>query len=77
MPRTGGVPAILAEAGEPEVVIPLSKLDRLFGERGRMAAPYRRGARPGGFHIENYHAVERSDPRHTAAALMLLDKARG
>jgi tape measure domain-containing protein len=31
MPRAGGVPAILAEAGQPEVVFPLEKLERFLG----------------------------------------------
>ncbi|MGW0118284.1 phage tail protein [Streptomyces sp. NPDC003327] len=81
MPRSGGVPAILAEAGEAEAVLPLSKLDRLLAltaRRARMSAqvPGRKGA-GAGLHIEHYHAARGSDPQSTADALMYLAKARG
>ncbi|MFJ7064547.1 phage tail protein [Streptomyces sp. NPDC101115] len=81
MPRTGGVPAILAEAGEAEAVLPLSKLDRLLAltaRRARMSAQMQ-GARGvgAGLHIEHYHAARGSDPQSTADALMYLAKARG
>lgn len=34
MPRKGGVPAILAERGEPEIVLPLSKASEVLGGMG-------------------------------------------
>lgn len=78
MPRAGGVPAILAEAGEAEAVLPLSKLSRLLGTAttaGRTAG----GAAAGGsaLHIENYYAASSGDAQSTADALMYLAKARG
>ncbi|WP_318208679.1 phage tail protein [Streptomyces sp. SJL17-1] len=82
MPRHGGVPAILAEAGEAEAVLPLSKLDRLLAQTARRARAAQ-GARAmgtgagGGLHIEHYHAARNSDPHATADALMYLVKARG
>ncbi|MEU8758096.1 phage tail protein [Streptomyces sp. NPDC048659] len=81
MPRAGGVPAIIAEAGEAEAVLPLSKLDRLLAltaRRARMSAQTQSGRGGGvGLHIENYHAARNSDPQSTADALMYLAKARG
>ncbi|MEV4438975.1 phage tail protein [Streptomyces sp. NPDC049577] len=78
MPRSGGVPAIVAEAGEAEAVMPLSKLDRLLARTAAQARAQQAGGADGsGFHIENYYAVQSSDPRRTAAALMFLAKARG
>ncbi|MFF5425883.1 MULTISPECIES: phage tail protein [unclassified Streptomyces] len=80
MPRTGGVPAILAEAGEAEAVLPLSKLDRLLAltaRRARAAQGQAVAGAGGGLHIEHYHAARNSDPHTTAAALMYLVKARG
>ncbi|MER5887319.1 phage tail protein [Streptomyces sp. NPDC001941] len=81
MPRSGGVPAILAEAGEAEAVLPLSKLDRLLAltaRRARMSAQIQSGQGVGaGLHIEHYHAARTSDPQSTADALMYLAKARG
>ncbi|MEU6928571.1 phage tail protein [Streptomyces sp. NPDC046385] len=80
MPRNGGVPAIIAEAGEAEAVLPLSKLDRLLAvtaRRARMSAQMQAGAGGAGLHIEHYHAARNSDPQSTADALMYLAKARG
>ncbi|MFF9146982.1 phage tail protein [Streptomyces sp. NPDC014861] len=79
MPRTGGVPAILAEAGEAEAVLPLSKLDRLLAltaRRARQAQGQSTGA-GGGLVIEHYHAARDNNPKATADALMYLVKARG
>lgn len=84
-PRSGGVPAILAEAGEAEAVLPLSKLESLLGRTAAWAqrgvtGPYGGGAAlagAGGLHIEHYYATETGDPQRTADALMLLAKARG
>ncbi|MFE0422281.1 phage tail protein [Streptomyces sp. NPDC058953] len=77
-PRTGGVPAIIAEAGEAEAVLPLSKLSRLLRYTARRAREGSGAGDPGaGFHIEHYHAAPTSDPRATAKALMFLVKARG
>ncbi|GLF97544.1 phage tail protein [Streptomyces yaizuensis] len=77
-PRTGGVPAILAEAGEAEAVLPLSKLDRLLRHTAARARTGTALAPAGaGFHIEHYHAAPSSDARDTAKALMFLAKARG
>ncbi|MEU2547457.1 phage tail protein [Streptomyces roseolus] len=79
MPRTGGVPAILAEAGEAEAVLPLSKLDRLLALTARRArqAQGHVATAGAGLHIEHYHAARGSDPHATADALMYLVKARG
>ncbi|MFF6789326.1 phage tail protein [Streptomyces filamentosus] len=78
MPRSGGVPAILAEAGEAEAVLPLSKLDRLLALTARRARQAQgQSAAGGGLHIEHYHAARGSDPQTTADALMYLVKARG
>jgi len=78
MPQSGGVPAILAEAGEAEAVLPLSKLDLLLS---RTAAQARLNGTSGGdgsgFHIENYYAASSTSPQNTADALMFLAKARG
>ncbi len=79
LPRSGGVPAILAEAGEAEAVLPLSKLDRLLRRAaadGRAYAGAGTGV-GGALHIEHYHAAETSTPQRTADALMFLAKARG
>ncbi|MGW5676787.1 phage tail protein, partial [Streptomyces sp. NPDC003860] len=80
-PRRGGVHAILAEAGEAEAVLPLSKLDRLLAltaKRAKLAqAKARAGGGRAGLHIEHYHAAAGSDPQSTANALMFLAKARG
>ncbi|MEX2985341.1 phage tail protein [Streptomyces sp. C36] len=79
-PRSGGVPAIVAEAGEAEAVMPLSKLDRLLSRTARDAlggGSARRGSTGEGLHIENYYATQTSDPQQTAMALMFLAKARG
>ncbi|MFF6886355.1 phage tail protein [Streptomyces sp. NPDC012421] len=79
MPRTGGVPAILAEAGEAEAVLPLSKLDRLLAltaRRARQTQGQSAGA-GGGLVIEHYHAARDNNPKATADALMYLVKARG
>ncbi|MFD8010321.1 phage tail protein [Streptomyces sp. NPDC058955] len=80
MPRTGGVPAILAEAGEAEAVLPLSKLDRLLAltaRRARQAGGPSAGTVGAGLHIEHYHAARDNNPKATADALMYLVKARG
>ncbi|MGK5631224.1 hypothetical protein [Streptomyces sp. URMC 123] len=74
--RHGGRLALLAEAGEAEAVIPLSKLDTLLRTgslRGRGRGP---GGQPG-FHIENYYESSSGSARQTAEALMFLAKARG
>lgn len=79
MPRSGGVPALLAEAGEAEAVLPLSKLDRLLkaaASRGQAYAGMS-GADGSALHIENYYAAQTSTPQSTADALMFLAKARG
>lgn len=79
LPRSGGVPAILAEAGEAEAVLPLSKLDRMLrnaAAQGRIGSDGAAGA-GGALHIENYYAATASDPQRTADALMFLAKARG
>jgi len=78
MPRAGGVPAILAEAGEAEAVLPLSKLNRLLAGaaagRTGLAGTADAGA---ALHIENYYAASSSDAQGTANSLMYLAKARG
>ncbi|MFF3376247.1 phage tail protein [Streptomyces sp. NPDC002680] len=79
LPRSGGVPAILAEAGEAEAVLPLSKLDRMLrnaASQGRIGGDGATGA-GGALRIENYYAASSSDPQRTADALMFLAKARG
>ncbi|MEV7673405.1 phage tail protein [Streptomyces sp. NPDC088752] len=80
MPRSGGVPAILAEAGEAEAVLPLSKLDRLLAltaRRARAVQGLQTEGKGAGLYIENYHAARGNDPQSTANALMYLVKARG
>lgn len=62
LPRSGGVPAILAEAGEAEAVLPLSKLDRLLS---RAAAHGTTGGPAKALHIEHYYATEHSSPQRT------------
>ncbi|GHG76432.1 phage tail protein [Streptomyces griseocarneus] len=78
-PRSGGVPAVVAEAGESEAVMPLSRLDRLLSRTATEARTGRARPGPGGeaLHIENYYATQASDPQQTAMALMFLAKARG
>lgn len=79
LPRSGGVPAILAEAGEAEAVLPLSKLDRMLrtaAAQGRIGGDGATGT-GGALRIENYYAASSSDPQRTADALMFLAKARG
>ncbi|MFB7644676.1 hypothetical protein ACFW17_31605 [Streptomyces sp. NPDC058961] len=52
-PRTGGVPVILAEAGEAEVVLPLSRLEALLARTAgaaRATRPGRRSRRIGHYH---------------------------
>lgn len=53
-PRDGGVPVILAEAGEAEAVLPLSALDRLLARTAEAARSIPR-ARPAPRRIENYY----------------------
>ncbi|GAA0430172.1 hypothetical protein [Streptomyces luteireticuli] len=81
-PRSGGVPAIVAEAGQAEVVMPLSRLDQVLS---RAAMGARVGTATGGsayrsdgaLVIENYYSTSAIDPQQTAKALMFLAKARG
>ncbi|AOT60457.1 MULTISPECIES: hypothetical protein [Streptomyces] len=79
-PRRGGVHAIVAEAGEAEAVLPLSKLDRLLRHTARAARARSVDSGAGaehGFRIENYYEATSSDLRETASALLFLSKARG
>jgi hypothetical protein len=79
-PRSGGVPAVLAEAGEAEAVLPLSKLDRLLSYTARNGRAQAFGAGPGavsGFQLENYYEAPTADLQDTARALLVLAKARG
>ncbi|MCQ0024189.1 phage tail protein [Streptomyces somaliensis DSM 40738] len=79
-PRRGGIHAIVAEAGEAEAVLPLSKLDRLLRHTARAARARSAGRDAGaahGFRIENYYEASSSDLRETASALLFLSKARG
>ncbi|NML50343.1 phage tail protein [Streptomyces sp. R302] len=79
-PRRGGVHTIVAEAGEAEAVLPLSKLDRLMRHTARRARAEALNAGTGataGFQIENYYEASSSDLRETAHALLFLSKARG
>ncbi|WOI62973.1 phage tail protein [Streptomyces fradiae] len=79
-PRRGGVHAIVAEAGEAEAVLPLSKLDRLLRHTARVARARSVDSGAGaahGFRIENYYEATSSDLRETASALLFLSKARG
>jgi hypothetical protein len=79
LPRSGGVPAILAEAGEAEAVMPLSKLSKLLvSTAARARSGYgAAGAGAGTLQIENYYAASTGDAQSTADALMYLAKARG
>ncbi|MEV6478204.1 phage tail protein [Streptomyces sp. NPDC051657] len=79
-PRNGGVHAIVAEAGEAEAVLPLSKLDRLLRHTARRSRADSFNATAGavaGFQIENYYEASSADLRETATALLFLSKARG
>ncbi|NEE59486.1 phage tail protein, partial [Streptomyces sp. SID8455] len=76
----GGVPAIVAEAGEAEAVLPLSKLDRLLSHTARAARARAVSSGAGathGFQIENYYEASSNDLQQTASALLFLSKARG
>lgn len=66
-PRSGGVPVILAEAGEAEVVLPLSQLDALLA---RTAEAARSGARAR--RVEHYHEPEGRGPYGIAEELLFL-----
>ncbi|MFJ1801202.1 phage tail protein [Streptomyces sp. NPDC088180] len=79
-PRNGGVHAIVAEAGEAEAVLPLSKLDRLLRHTARRSRADSANSTAGavaGFQIENYYEASSADLRETATALLFLSKARG
>ncbi|WP_127464848.1 phage tail protein [Streptomyces sp. B27] len=79
-PRNGGVHAIVAEAGEAEAVLPLSKLDRLLRYTARRSRADAYNATTGavaGFQIEHYYEASSADLQETAAALLFLSKARG
>ena len=79
MPRSGGVPAILAEAGEAEAVLPLSRLDRLLTRtavQARLAGAVP-GARAAACTSSTTTRRQQSDAGRTADALMFLWKARG
>ncbi|MFC8726015.1 phage tail protein [Streptomyces bacillaris] len=79
-PRNGGVHAIVAEAGEAEAVLPLSKLDRLLRHTARRSRADAYNATTGavaGFQIEHYYEASSADLQETAAALLFLSKARG
>ncbi|MFH9265764.1 phage tail protein [Streptomyces sp. NPDC017546] len=79
-PRNGGVHAIVAEAGEAEAVLPLSKLDRLLRHTARRSRADALNATAGavaGFQIENYYEASSADLQETATALLFLSKARG
>lgn len=82
-PRSGGVPAIVAEAGQAEVVMPLSRLDQVLSRAamGARSGPMANGTgyRSGdsALVIENYYSTSVSDPQQTARALLFLAKARG
>ncbi|MFG2178955.1 tape-measure protein [Streptomyces abikoensis] len=72
-PRDGGVPVILAEAGEAEAVLPMSKLDQLLArtaEAARRTAPARAGAR-----IGTYHEPEGRGAHAIASDLLFLAAA--
>ncbi|MEV5239994.1 hypothetical protein AB0K89_12910 [Streptomyces cinnamoneus] len=69
-PRDGGVPVILAEAGEAEAVLPMPKLDRLLArtaEAARRTAPAPAAAR-----IGTYHEPEGRGAHAIAADLLFL-----
>ncbi|GHG76426.1 hypothetical protein [Streptomyces griseocarneus] len=69
-PRDGGVPVILAEAGETEVVLPLSRLDALLArtaEAARGAGPWGRGPR-----VEHYYEPEGRGSHGIAEDLLFL-----
>ncbi|MEV0260904.1 hypothetical protein AB0I49_06090 [Streptomyces sp. NPDC050617] len=69
-PRDGGVPVILAEAGEAEAVLPLSQLDRLLArtaEAARATKAYRRAPR-----VENYYEPENRGSYGIAEDLLFL-----
>ncbi|MFF4184443.1 hypothetical protein ACFYZ9_14740 [Streptomyces sp. NPDC001691] len=69
-PRTEGVPVILAEAGEAEVVLPLSRLDTLLARTAEAARAGRTGARAP--RIEHYHEPEGRGSYGIAEELLFL-----
>ncbi|GHB22690.1 hypothetical protein GCM10010331_06190 [Streptomyces xanthochromogenes] len=69
-PRTGGVPVILAEAGEAEVVLPLSRLEELLARTAGAARAARTGHRTP--RIENYHEPEGRGSYGIAEELLFL-----
>ncbi|MEX2985340.1 hypothetical protein [Streptomyces sp. C36] len=73
-PVPGGVPVILAEAGESEVVLPLSKLDALLArtaEAARAGVPGVRGPR-----VEHYYEPEGRGSHGIAEDLLFLAQTR-
>ncbi len=79
-PRNGGVHAIVAEAGEAEAVLPLSKLDRLLrhtARRSRADSVNSTAGAVAGPHTAPYSHASSADLQETATALLFLSKARG
>lgn len=75
LPRPGGTLALVAEGGQSEAVLPLSKLSALLAaQRGPVFGAAGTG---GGFTITNYYESNNGSARRTAEELMFLAKARG
>ncbi|ARZ68789.1 hypothetical protein SMD11_3146 [Streptomyces albireticuli] len=73
--RKGGRPVLVAEAGEAEAVLPLSKLERLLARTAAHARAARGGAR--GRRIDHYQEAAHRGPYGTAEDLLFLARAGG
>ncbi|MEU7164963.1 hypothetical protein AB0A70_09995 [Streptomyces morookaense] len=73
-PRDGGVPVILAEAGEAEAVLPLSALDRLLTQTA--AAARTTSTTQAVPRIDHYHEPEGRGSHGIAADLLFLAQTR-
>ncbi|MGK5640168.1 hypothetical protein ACSNOK_17915 [Streptomyces sp. URMC 126] len=80
-PRDGGVPVVLAEAGEAEAVLPLSKLERLLDATARAAragtdAGAGTGRGTGGPDLREYHEPAHRTAYGIAEDLLFLARTR-
>ncbi|WP_372408364.1 hypothetical protein [Streptomyces luteireticuli] len=71
-PRDGGVPVILAEAGEAEAVLPLSKLDRLLTRTRELAHATAERRAPGRPALTHYYEPEGRGSHSIAEELLFL-----
>lgn len=73
--RKGGRPVLVAEAGEAEAVLPLSKLERLLARTAAEARAARSGRRTR--RIDHYQEAAHRGPYGTAEDLLFLARAGG